>query len=99
MTLPAELERLRANVHEFCALLIEAEGPLEVRAEFDAQMEAWVFMIRAPEGKTGLGRIIGTEGHTIKALRTLVHAASRRIGADVNLCTYDRAPGQMRRDG
>jgi predicted RNA-binding protein YlqC (UPF0109 family) len=33
-----------------------------------------------------LGRVIGTQGNTIRALRTVVHAVGQQMGVDVRIC-------------
>jgi uncharacterized protein len=67
---------VREAVEKLIKALVDDEEA--VRVEESDERGSIVFRVRVAE--TDMGKLIGREGKTIRALRSLVHAASRKRG-------------------
>lgn len=67
---------MREAVENLVKSLVDAPEAVEVNERNDRN--ATVFQVRVAE--TDMGKVIGREGRTAKALRSLIHAASLKHG-------------------
>ncbi len=70
------------EVLEYLVKLV-VENPDQVVVE--VKEDAEIVTLRLQVGPSDLGRVIGKEGRTARAMRTLLHAAAARVGRRVRM--------------
>jgi predicted RNA-binding protein YlqC (UPF0109 family) len=75
------VEEIKNMVHDLAAMLVDEPGEISIIEE--ERNSAIIVVISV--AKDDVGKIIGKNGQTAKALRALVNAVSTRIGKKVLL--------------
>jgi len=75
------VDKIKTMVRELAAMLVDS--PDEIKITEESRSDAIIVVISV--AKDDVGKIIGKNGQTAKALRALVNAASTRMGEKVLL--------------
>lgn len=75
------VDKIKTMVHDLAAMLVDKPEDIEISRE--DRSDAIIVVISVH--KDDVGKIIGKNGQTAKALRALVNAASTRMGEKVLL--------------
>ncbi len=75
------VDKIKTMVRELAAMLVDSPGEIKITEE--SRSDAIIVVISV--AKDDVGKIIGKNGQTAKALRALVNAASTRMGEKVLL--------------
>jgi predicted RNA-binding protein YlqC (UPF0109 family) len=75
------VEKIKSMVHDLACMLVDEPGKIKIIEE--ERNNAIIVVISV--AKNDVGKVIGKNGQTAKALRALVNAASTRMGKKVLL--------------
>jgi predicted RNA-binding protein YlqC (UPF0109 family) len=75
------VDKIKMMIHRICEMLVDNPAKITIKREMRDETTVLVLSVDKPD----VGKVIGRNGQTAKALRALVNAAATRMGEKVLL--------------